>query len=358
MARSLLAALLGATVLTAAPLVAQAAAPADYVLTNAKIYTEDAAHSTAGALAVRDGKIVYVGDAAGAKALVGPKTQVEDGGGRLVLPGLVDAHIHPMGIADLDVCSLESKPTALEDMAPFIQACIKRYGIAPGQWVMVQQWSFSDGNQPSAAVPNLRAALDRASTQNPIVLYGNDGHHGAYNSLALAQARNAAGVKVGYSRATLAGDFKDFQKVVGVDAAGEPNGAVNEDARDVMGAPDMLAANFSALMKTPEKVPQRLNSVGITAIQDAMVVPDMLPFYDTLASTGKLTVRVNLMQLYEPEAFKAADGHIDYDRLLTGAKAVRAKYAGSELIRSEAIKIFADGVLEGNPYATPPTLPD
>ncbi len=358
MARSLLAALLGATILTAAPGLAQAAAPADYVLTNARIYTEDGARSTAGALAVRDAKIVYVGDAAGAKALVGPKTQVEDGGGRLVLPGLVDAHIHPMGIADLDVCSLESKPIALEDMAPFIQGCIKRYGMAPGQWVMVQQWSFSDGNQPSATVPNLRAALDRASTQNPIVLYGNDGHHGAYNSLALAQARNAAGVKVGYSRSTLAGDFKDFQKVVGVDAAGEPNGAVNEDARDVMGAPDMLAANFTALMKTPEKVPQRLNSVGITAIQDAMVVPDMLPFYDTLASTGKLTVRVNLMQLYEPEAFKAADGHIDYDRLLAGAKAVRAKYAGSDLIRSEAIKIFADGVLEGNPYATPPTLPD
>jgi hypothetical protein len=355
MTRTLFAALFGATMLASASV---AAAPADYVLTNARIYTEDAARSTAEALAVTGGKISYVGPAAGAKALIGPRTTVEDGGGRLVLPGLVDAHIHPTGIADLDVCSFESQPMPLEAMAPFIQDCIKRYHIAPGQWVTVQQWNFTGGNQPSAAAPTLRAALDRASSQNPIALLGNDGHHGAFNSLGLAHARNAAGVQVGYSRATLASDFPQFKKLIGVDAAGEPNGTVNEDARDVIDAPSLLLVNFQALMHTPEKVPERLNSVGITAMQDAYVVPEMLTFYDTLAANGKLTVRVNLMQFYLPEDFRAADGHIDYDRLLAGAKAIRAKYAGSDLIRSEAIKIFADGVLEGNPYATPPTLPD
>jgi imidazolonepropionase-like amidohydrolase len=98
-----------ATFCLAFPLAASATLPpSDYVLTDARIYTEDAARSTAQALAVKDGKIVYVGDAAGAKALIGPATRVEQGGGRLVLPGLVDAHIHPTGIADLDVCSLEA----------------------------------------------------------------------------------------------------------------------------------------------------------------------------------------------------------------------------------------------------------
>ncbi|MDR3508151.1 MAG: amidohydrolase family protein [Caulobacteraceae bacterium] len=349
--------LFGATMLAASPALA-APPPADYVLTGAKIYTEDAAHSTAQALAVKDGKIIYVGSAEGAKALTGPKTQVEQGAGRLVLPGLVDAHIHPTGIADLDVCSFESQNISLEAMAPFIQDCIKRYHIAPGDWVIVQQWNFTGGNEPSAVAPTLRAALDRASSQNPIALLGNDGHHGAFNSLALAKAKNAKGVAVGYSRATLASDFPQFRKLIGVDAAGEPNGTVNEDARDTLGAPDLLAVNFQALMKTPEKVPERLNSVGITAMQDALVTPEILPFYDTLAAEGKLTVRVNLMQLYLPEAFKAADGHIDYDRLLAGALAVHKKYAGSDLIRADALKIFADGVLEGNPYATPPTLPD
>jgi len=350
--------LFAALALLTTPLAAQSAPAADVVLTHARIYTEDASRTTVDSLAVRDGKIVYVGAADGARALIGPKTEVEDAGGRLVLPGLVDAHIHPTGIADLDVCSLESQPLSLAAMAPFIKGCIKRFGVKPGDWVAVQQWNFTAGNEPSAAVPNLRAALDWASTENPIALLGNDGHHGAFNSLALARARNAAGVQVGYSRATLASDFRDFRKLIGVDAAGEPNGTVNEDARDAIGAPDLLLVNFETLMKTPEKVPERLNSVGVTAIQDAYVVPAMQTFYDTLAANGKLTVRVNLMQFYTPESFKAADGRIDYDRLLAGARNIRAKYASSDLIRSDAIKIFADGVLEGNPYAVPPTLPD
>ena len=83
-----------------------------------------------------------------------------------------------------------------------------------------------------------------------------------------------------------------------------------------------------------------------------------MPFHDTLAAGGKLTVRVNFMQLYEPEAFKTPNGRIDYDSIIAQAKSTRAKYAASDLIRAEAIKIFADGTLEGNPYAVPRTLPN
>ena len=335
-----------------------ATAPADTVLTHARIYTVDRAHSTRQALAVRYGKIVFVGSTRQAERFVGPKTRVEDVGGRLVLPGLVDAHIHPTGIADLPMCSLESQNISLAAMAPFVKDCIAKFHIAPGGWIMVQQWNFAGGNAPDGANLTLRAALDHASDQNPVALLGNDGHHGAYNSLALAQAKNAVGVTVGLSRATLKSDFSGFRKLIGVDAAGEPDGAVNEDAREAIGAPDNLSVNFSALMRKPELVPQRLASVGITAVQDALVTPDMLTFYDTLAARGTLTFRADLMQFYLPEQFKAPDGHIDYDHLLTGAKAIRAKYAGSDLIRADGVKIFADGVLEGNPYAVPPTLPD
>lgn len=357
MIRSLFAALMGASMLVAVG-AAQAAEPADVAVEHARIYTEDAARSTVEAMAARGGKIVYVGDLAGAKALIGSATQVVDAGGRLVLPGLVDAHIHPTAIVDFDVCSLESQPITLEALAPFIQACIKKYNIQPGDWVAVQQWNFSDGNAPGPDAPTLRAALDRATTQSPVVLIGNDGHHAAFNSMALARARNAKGVQVGFTKATLSSDFKDFAKLVGVDPSGEPNGTVNEDARDVLGAPDDLTVALPALAKTPWRMTERLNSVGITAMQDAYVVADMLPIYDSLAASGKLTVRVNLMQFYQPELYRTADGRIDYDRIIGMAKAVRAKYAGSDLIRSEAIKIFADGVLEGNPYAVPPTLPD
>src|SRR5262245_42933268 len=62
--------------------------PADFVLTNGKIYTEDSFHQTVEALVVRDGKIIFTGTNADAMNFIGPKTQVEDAGGRLVLPGL------------------------------------------------------------------------------------------------------------------------------------------------------------------------------------------------------------------------------------------------------------------------------
>lgn len=337
---------------------ALAAEPADLVLVNAKIVTEDARNPAAEALAVKDGRLVFVGDASQAKTFVGPSTTVEDAKGRLVLPGLVDAHIHPTGIAELPACSLDSNPISLKDLAPFVQDCIRRFDIKPGQWIAVQQWNFSAGNAPSAEAPNFRAALDRATRDHPVALLGNDGHHGAFNSAALALARNEKGAVVGYSKVTLAKDFVDYRKLIGVDIEGEPDGTVNEDAREAMGAPDLLLVSLPELMKAPEKVPERLASEGITAVQDAFVVPAILDYYDLIRTRGLMTFRANLIQLYNPEAFRTPDGAIDYAAVIDRAKTVRARYAGDELIRSEAVKIFADGVLEGNPFATPPTLPE
>jgi predicted amidohydrolase YtcJ len=335
-----------------------APAPADFVLTGARIYTVDPAHRMAEALAVSGGRLIYIGDSVGAAALVGPATKIEHGGGRLVLPGLVDAHLHPVGIADLPGCSLDSRAVDLDALPAVVRGCIDQFHIPAGGWVAVQQWNYTSGNRPSAANPTLRAALDHASADHPVALLGNDGHHGAFNSLALSRARNDAGAAIGYSRASIAVDFAPFAKLIGVDPAGEPNGTVNEEARDRLGAPDLLTVNLPALMQTPWKVPERLNSVGITAIQDAAVEPRMLPFYDALVAQGRLTVRVNLLQLFQPEDYRGTGGVIDYDRLLGEAKAVRARYQDSELVRAPGLKIFADGVLEGNPYATPPTLPD
>ena len=67
--------------------------PADLVLTGGKIYTLDPARSTAAALAVKNGKAVFVGSAADARRWIGPSTKTEQLGGRLVLPGLIDTHV-------------------------------------------------------------------------------------------------------------------------------------------------------------------------------------------------------------------------------------------------------------------------
>jgi len=351
-----------AVALPAAPFAAaatpQSSAPADFVITDAKIYTAGPGRPMAEALAVTAGRIVFVGSDADAHRWVGPNTKVEPQGGRLILPGLFDSHIHPSGIVDLDVCDLKSAAKSLQEITAFVQGCIKRYGIPAGEWVSVRQWNFSNGNEPDAAHPSFRAALDLASTTSPIQLLGNDGHHGAFNSAALARATSADGKTVGYSKATLAADLKEYRKLVGVDAGGEPNGTVNEHARGRMGTPSMLMVDFPELMKDPARVTARLNSVGITGIMDAVVPPETLRLYDTLEKTGKLTVRATLAQFYDPDVITTPAGQPDWDKMLSTATAIRAKYASDPLIRADIVKLFADGVLEGNPYAVPPTLPE
>jgi predicted amidohydrolase YtcJ len=336
---------------------AAAERPADLVLTEARIYTA-AAGPLAEALAVRGGRLVYVGSAAGASDYVGPKTRVERAGGRLVIPGLADTHIHPLDIVDLDVCDLDSRPMPLRELSAFVGACLARYRPAPGKRLIVHQWNYTAGNQPDAEFPTLRAALDRASTRHQIELLGNDAHHAAFNSLALASARNARGVVVGISKATLAGDFAAYAKLVGVDERGEPNGAVNEDARYTINPNSMLYTELEATLKVAERIPARLNSVGITAMMDAMAGPDGLPVYDKLLAAHQLTVRTTLAQFYDPARFRRADGEVDWEAMLGQATAVRAKYAGNPLVDAGTVKLFADGVLEGNPFAVPPTLPN
>jgi predicted amidohydrolase YtcJ/cytochrome c553 len=336
----------------------QSPTPADLVLTDGRIYTADAAHSTATAMAVQDGKIVFVGSTAQVRPWIGPATRVEPLGGRLVLPGLVDSHLHPLDIVDLDVCDLESRPVTLAELTDFVRKCIQRYQIQSGQRLVVHQWSYTAGNQPDPQHPTLRAALDAASTRVQIQLLGNDAHHGAFNSLALSQAKDSKGRIVGLSRSTLAGDLAAYKPFVGVDLSGEPNGTVNDDGRYLINIHSMLYTDLDAVARVPEKIPQRLNSVGITAVLDAMATADGMPVYDKLAAAGKLTVRVTAAQFYDPSHTRKADGTVDYESLVSKARALRSRYANNPLIRADFIKLFADGVLEGNPFAVPPTLPN
>ena len=143
------------------------ATAADLVLRNGTIYTVDASRRTVEALAVKDGTIVFAGTNAGAASFVGPNTVVEDAGGKLVLPGLIDSHIHPMAIVDFGGCSLESKPHTLAEIGSIVRGCIERMKVPPGKWVAVTQWEYAAGNQADAKHPTLRAALDAASTVPP-----------------------------------------------------------------------------------------------------------------------------------------------------------------------------------------------
>jgi hypothetical protein len=155
-----------ALVFLTAPLWAAAAdtAPADLVIDGGKIYTVDHAHSTVEALAVRDGNIVFTGSSNEAKEWIGPKTKIEHLAGRLVLPGLFDSHIHPLGIVPIKVCDLDSKEKTLRELSAFVHACAGQFKVPADGWLSVHQWNFSDGNQPDAG-QSVNVGRDSASRQ-------------------------------------------------------------------------------------------------------------------------------------------------------------------------------------------------
>jgi predicted amidohydrolase YtcJ len=252
------------------------------------------------------------------------------------------------------MCDLDSQPYSLELLVPVLQECISRYNIPPGEFLIVLQWNFSEGNQPSAALPHMRAALDAVSLEHPIFLWGNDGHHGAANSAAFALAKNQQGEVIGMNSATLAGEFAAFRPMVAVDEKGEPSGGINETARMLI-RPDFFADFLGSGGDAQSIMPQVAKALaknGITSIQDAWVSPEVLESYDWLEQSGLMTFR--LRAALAPPASSSVEAIDDHLALL---KELRDRHANSPLIEANAVKLFSDAVLEGNPLTSPPTLP-
>jgi predicted amidohydrolase YtcJ len=117
---------------------AAAPAPADLVLLHGKIHTEDASRSVVQALAVRGNTIVAVGTDQTIGEFVGPSTRRVDLGGRVVLPGIIDAHTHPAQSAqDLDKCSLDDKALTPAEIKSRVAACLKERPAERTQWFEV-----------------------------------------------------------------------------------------------------------------------------------------------------------------------------------------------------------------------------
>ena len=345
---------------TAAPSTAQPATKtpvAERVFLNGVIYTADAQQRSVSAMAVNGDRIVFVGDDDAARSWLGEDTIVTDLQGKRVLPGLHDAHVHPVGVIKVEDCNLDNEPVDLAELASFAAACLERLQVPPGEWLLVKQWNFAENNKPAGELTTLRQALDAASTEHPILLGGSDGHHNATNSAGLALATNAAGEQVGLTAATLGGEFKDFAPFVGLDANGEPNGEVHEDTPKLLGAGHAILGNVEGLVEEAGQIPARFNSLGITSILDAAYNPEIAPLYDALLAQDALTLRVNLAQHFDPNEFKSG-GVVDLDAIMKQAAATREKYRDKPNIKADKLKFFVDGVIEGNPLSTPPTLPN
>jgi predicted amidohydrolase YtcJ len=144
-----------------------AAQPADLVVTNARVATLDAKSSVAQALAVRDGRILAVGDNASVARLAGAGTQRIDAGGRLVIPGLIDSHMHAVRAAlsyatEVNWIGAASIPEAMQRLTD------KAAATAPGSWLIVAggwtEQQFAEKRKPTVA--EVRAA----APDNPVYI--------------------------------------------------------------------------------------------------------------------------------------------------------------------------------------------
>jgi len=329
---------------------------ADKVFIGGTIYTADGSQSVVSAMAIGGDQILALGTDSSVAALIGKQTEVIDLQGKMIIPGLHDVHIHLPGIVETDSCDLASTPYSLEDLVPRLKPCLD--GLEAGEWLSVDQWSYTSGNEPSEALPTVRAALDAVSTRHPIMLLGNDGHHGAVNSYALSLATDKYGNQVGLSAATLAKEFSDYSATVGVDANGEPNGALNEDARKLVNIPNLWG--YPTIDKQlVSRIGDKLAANGITSVLDAALTSKDIVGFARAAKDTPLTYRMSAAFYADFEDYRPdPDAAIDIDAVVADIQQLQAAHQGIANFKLDTAKIFIDGVTEGNPYAQPPTLPN
>jgi predicted amidohydrolase YtcJ len=162
---------------------AQTRGPADLVVTNARIYTVDDARPVVQAMAVRGGKILFTGSAREAMALRGPDTRVVDAGGHTVIPGMVDAHAHLLGLGEaLRSVDLVGTKSYDEVVARVAQAA---KGLPAGKWILGRGWDQNDWGDTRFPTHD---ALTRAVPNNPVYITRVDGHAGLANAAAMRAA--------------------------------------------------------------------------------------------------------------------------------------------------------------------------
>ena len=295
-----------------------AQAPPDFALLHGRIDTEDARRSVAQAMAVRGNSIIAVGTDEEVSALIGPRTRIVDLHGRIVLPGIIDAHTHPAdGARDLGKCSLADEMLNTAAVKAKVAACLKKM---PGE-----SWFEVVHVNPSGLSLTLED-LDSMLESRPLMLSGSDGHSVWANSAALKAAHITAATK----------DPKDGR--IERDAAGNPTGTLRDDAGDIV-LDAMPRADLDHEAMQLAQLLDAMRATGITSIQDASVDEHLMQMYKRLYDQHRLDMRVR--GCFHLRANDPAQTSIDR------AIAFRSRWAvDADFLRADAVKIFADGVIE------------
>jgi len=289
--------------------------PADLIITNARIYTVDESHPLAEAMAVRGGKVEFVGSTNRVLALRGGSTRVVDLGGRTVIPGMVDAHGHVsnLGLA-LRIVDLTGT-TSYDDV---IARVGERAKSAPaGTWITGRGWDQNDwGNTAFPTHDKLSAAVPN----HPVYLTRVDGHAG----LANAAAMKAAGV----TAATRDPDGGHIERTTD----GAPSGVFVDNAQGLVSrvVPRPTREEVKTQVQAAIAEAQKW---GLTGVHDAGSSSQVLDIYEELGKSGALNFRLYAM---------IADDSATLARWFARGPLVGG-YDNTLWIRS--VKLYVDGAL-------------
>lgn len=310
----------------------QGSTGADMVMRNGYVYTVDGKNPVQQAIAVTGGKIVYVGSNEGVAAYIGKQTQQVDLAGRMLMPGFIDAHMHPGdGGRAMTLCDLKYQTMTRAQMQQSIQACLDAEpDKGPDVWLEVGSWDRM-GMDGIDGDPD-KSTLDALKTSRPIQVRSTDFHTTLTNSRGLAVA--------GINRLTVdPGDGK-YRR----DSAGNPNGICEDGAADTLAAVVPPATDAQKLMQIRAAL-DAMRQQGITSFFDALSGPENGQAFTRLQQSGELTARALLAIKLDPAAAAA-----DPVKTIADAKALADVYDQGEVkvapgVSMRHVKLFMDGII-------------
>lgn len=307
--------------LAAGSIPVRAAGQADSIYTNARVYTLDPNLPWAEALAVRDGRIIAVGQSGEVLAHRGPDTRVNDLGGAMVLPGFIDAHVHPLkgGIKTLYECNFPFSATP-RDIAAAVAGCVADNPDA--LWIRGGQWD--SGFFDRFDVPSPRQLLDEVSGDKAVLLSDDSGHNAWLNSKALAL--------LGITAETPDPGDGTILRLADSD---EPNGLLLEGAAQAAEA-QLPEWTLAQRLEGARESVRIANRFGITGMKSAMAPESVLEAFNALDARGELNAHMALSIL---TPYGSRESVLDYDDFV----ALRDAYRSAD-VDTRFIKIFMDGV--------------
>jgi len=314
------------------PLIANA--QADLIIHNAKVLTVDAKFSIAEAVAVKDGRITKVGKNADILALKTDKTRVIDAGGKVVMPGLMDSHTHPLGSALSEWKEPLPALRSLDDVFAYIRK--KAETTKEGDWIVVRYAFPTRLNE--ARFPTI-AELDAVAPKHPVLYHA--GPAGICNTMAL----KVSGVTKETKNSGVVKDPK----------TGEPTGMLRAAYGVLKGVPgEDPSMKRDDKLEALKKLFALYNEHGLTSVADRNAGRDTLNMYRDLQKKDELTVRVNVARSFDASGTR--EQIIKRLEALPGEDNIGGPTgAGDEWVRVGPIKLFLDGgMLNGTAYMRQP----